>query len=95
MVKEINQTICKYVLQSLALKPRKAEVAIVISKDNEILCQGFGHEQFLFESLRAHYRFFWEEGIAVDFVPAEEVEKILDYRVITLPFLLTGSRHFF
>lgn len=95
MVKELNQMICKYALQSLALKPRKAEAAIVISKDNEILCQGFGHEKFLFESLRAHYRFFWEAGIAVDFVSAKEMEKILDYRVITLPFLLTGSRHFF
>lgn len=95
MVKEINQKIQQYDLQSFSLKPLQAKAAIVISKDNDILCQGFGHVSFMFDSLRAHYRIFWEAGIAVDFIPAEDIEKIFSYKIVTFPFLLTGSRSFF
>lgn len=95
MVKEINQKIRQYDLQSFSLKPLQANAAIVISKDNDILCQGFGHVPFMFDSLRAHYRIFWEAGMAVDFIPAENIERIFSYKIVTFPFLLTGSRRFF
>lgn len=87
MVKEINQKIRQYDLQSFSLKPLQAKAAIVISKDNDILCQGFGHISFMFDSLRAHYRIFGEAGIAVDFIPEENIEKIFSYKIVTFPFL--------
>lgn len=58
MVKQLNKCIQAYHLQSPILMPRPAQVAILISRENAILCTGFGHEAFLVDNMRSHYQLF-------------------------------------
>lgn len=72
-------------------KSGKGEVAILLSSENAIIANGMGHEEFLVQSIRAHYRLFWEMGFQIDFVSPELVKNGYadDYKIITAPFLLS------
>jgi len=46
------------------------------------------------ESLKGYYSLLWQLGLAVDLVPVEELERILGYRLVVLPYqhLLAGEQ---
>ncbi len=68
---------------------RKGQVAILISKENEIIMNGVGHQQFFLEELRGTYKYYWSKGYHVDFITKEQLcsEYKEDYAVIHAPFL--------
>ena len=66
----------------------ESKVAILLSKENAIIINGMGQEQFLLKSLRGAYRYFWERDYPVDFITPElllsgEAKK---YPLLYLPF---------
>lgn len=67
----------------------KGEIAILVSKENQIVINGMGQEKFLLKALRGAYRVFWEKGYHIDFITPEHLidEYAMDYEVICMPFM--------
>jgi beta-galactosidase GanA len=67
----------------------KGQVALLVSKENQIVCNGVGQEQFLRDELRGVYCVFREIGYQTDFITPEHLENgyAMDYDMIYAPFL--------
>lgn len=70
-------------------KTPKAKVAILMSKENAIVLNGMGQEDFLMKALRGAYRVFWEMNYKVDFITPEQVENgyVNNYKLVYMPFM--------
>lgn len=73
----------------MSSKTRKGQVAILLSKENEIIMNGVGHQQFFLEELRGTYKFYWAQGYNIDFIQREHLNNDYknDYDIIHAPFL--------
>ena len=73
----------------LNAQTRKGQVAILISKENEIVMNGVGHQKFFLEEVRGTYKYYWSQGYSVDFITNEHLntDYVNDYEVIHAPFL--------
>lgn len=76
----------EYLLNS---RTKKGDIAILTSKENSIVVNGVGQEEFLKTATRAAYRMFWEKGFNVDFITPEHLENgyAKDYKAICMPFM--------
>ncbi|WP_105615598.1 beta-galactosidase [Vallitalea okinawensis] len=70
-------------------KSPKAQIAILIAKENAIVLNGMGQEEFLMKALRGAYRIFWEKNYKVDFITPEMLNEGVgsDYKAIYMPFM--------
>ncbi|MBY2476719.1 beta-galactosidase [Clostridioides difficile] len=73
----------------MSSKTPKAKIAILLSKENSIILNGMGQEQFLIKALRGAYRNFWEKNYIVDFITPELVKEgyIKNYSLVYMPFM--------
>lgn len=73
----------------------RAQAAILVNEENYRLCSQLkgGAEEHLMYSTRGWHRLLWEQGVAVDFVEARELEEtwVKNYRLLILPFPLSVS----
>ncbi|MFD3157858.1 beta-galactosidase [Haloimpatiens sp. FM7330] len=76
----------EYLLKS---RTSKGDIAILTSKENSIVINGVGQEEFLKNAIRSAYRIFWEKGFNIDFITPEHLESgyAKDYKAICMPFL--------
>lgn len=77
---------------------QKNETAILINENlNNFLSamslrtDGSTAQRHLAHTIQGLYKMLWEEGIFVDFVDTEEMDRLKDYKVIILPFPLAIS----
>jgi len=70
-------------------KTPKSKVALLISKENAIVLNGMGQEEFLIKALRGAYTYFWQNDYKVDFISPEQVENgyCNNYDLIYMPFM--------
>lgn len=89
VAEEIGMILKKESKDLLKARNPIGEVAILISKENAIVLNGMGQEQFLLESMRSSYKIFWEKGYLVDFVTPEQLKNgyANSYKVICMPFM--------
>lgn len=75
----------KFILNS---KTKKGQVALLVSKENEIIMNGVGHETFYLDELRGVYKHYWSKGYQVDFIRREHLgDYAKSYEIIHAPFL--------
>lgn len=68
---------------------RKGQVAILVSKENQIVLNGVNQEDFLMEELRGVYSTLYELGYDIDFINPEHMDNGYadDYDVVFAPLL--------
>ncbi len=88
-VKTIGDVMKVHGKSLVAANNPKGEVAILISKENAIVLNGMGQDDFLMKAMRGAYTFFWKKGYQVDFVTPEQVANgyVNDYKVMYMPFM--------
>jgi hypothetical protein len=71
--------------------PPQAEIALVDSKPNAIILNGFEQEDTLFAAQRGAYTSCWELGYSIDFVTPELIAAggAREYRAIILPLIVS------
>jgi len=77
---------------------QKNEVAILVNEDLQNFLQSMPlhinnltSEIHIMHTIRGLYRMLWEEGIFIDFLEVEEIERVRDYKVVILPLPLAIS----
>ena len=72
----------------------KGEVALLCSKENQIILSGVSQEGFLLQAIRGAYRIYTEMGFTVDFITPELLRSGYadDYAVIHMPALFHLDR---
>ncbi len=72
----------------------KGEVALLCSKENQIILSGVSQEEFLLRAIRGAYRLYTEMGFTVDFITPELLRSGYadDYAVIHMPALFHIDR---
>lgn len=68
---------------------QRAKAAIMISRENAIIMQGIGQEEFLRKAVTGAYTAFWNNEIPVDFITPQLIEqgKAFDYKLIYTPLM--------
>lgn len=66
-----------------------SKIGILISKENGIVLNGMGQEEFLMKALRGAYTYFWKKGYGIDFVTPEQVMAgtVNHLKLIYMPFM--------
>jgi len=87
--KLIGDILNKYGKSLLEANNPKGKIAILMSKENAIVLNGMGQEDFLVKALRGAYNTFWQKGYNVEFVTPELVKNgyANKYDVLYMPFM--------
>lgn len=67
----------------------KVQCAVLISRENAIILQGMGQEEFLRKAVTGAYKAFWQNKISVDFVTPELIENgaLKNYKLVYMPLM--------
>lgn len=87
--KKIGTVLNEYGKSFVKSNNNKGEIGILISKENAIVLNGMGQEDFLIKALRGAYTTFWEKGYNVEFVNEDLVKDgyVNKYPVLYMPFM--------
>lgn len=90
---KLGKVLAKYGESLIKSSRRISPIGILISRDNAILANAMGHEDFLVKSIRGCYQVFWEMGFDVNFITTEMIAegKHNNYTIIVAPFLSSLS----
>jgi beta-galactosidase GanA len=90
MVKEVSQTIQRSATLLSSAQPYPAQVAILFDPDTYIINHygGTGGMEpgMMVDSMHGYYKALWENDIPVDFLHADDIERLSNYRLLILPF---------
>src|SRR5581483_7943057 len=91
--KAVNQMIAAHESLWLRAKSPRAQVGILYSPANAILCQALDAQKYLHDALRGVYQAVWSLGVPVEFVTPEILTRAesLPYQILFLPFQMLVS----
>lgn len=88
-VKKIGEFVHKENDFLMNANQEKALVGLLVTKENQIILNAFGHEKFFVEELRGTYSYYLNRGYAVEFLTEEQMKdgSCNQYKVIHAPLL--------
>lgn len=86
---KIGETLHKIEETVQSGRAQKSAAAIMISRENAIIMQGIGQENFLVNAVSGAYKAFWNNEIPVDFITPQLIAqgKAEDYKLIYTPLM--------